>query len=192
MAETIQASNVPCYETPEATCGHEVVADTECSLLADTFVPLPETFDSRLNHNLAVPLLETLDSMRNHSLLIDNFVPLPTNPTSPVNIEKLKEELAGYPDPELMDYLIQGFTYGFDIGNSGKRFPLRSNNLHSALSNASAVTEAISKELSHGHVVGPFTKAPFENLHCSPWEQCQRKMGPLVLSLTSPPHQEDP
>ena len=82
VAETIQASNVPCYKTPEATCGHELVADTECSLLADTFVPLPETFDSRPNHNLVVPLPETLDLMRNHSLLIDNFLPLPANPTS--------------------------------------------------------------------------------------------------------------
>ena len=184
-----QASNVPCYKTPEATCGHELVADTEYSLLADTFVPLPETFDSKLNHNLVVPLPETLDSMRNHSLLIDNFIPLPANPTSPANIEKLKEELAGYPDPELADYLIQGFTYGFDRGYSGKRFPLRSKNLHSALSNASAVTEAISKELSRGHVAGPFTKAPFENLHCSPLGAVPKKDGSylLIIDISSPP-----
>ena len=160
VMETIQASNVPCYKTPEATCGHELVADTKCSLLADTFVPLPETIDSRLNQNLVVPLPETLDSMHNHSLFIDNFVQLPANPTSPVNIEKLEEELAGYPDPELADYLIQGFIYGFDIGYSGKRFPLWSKNLHSVLSNASAVTEAISKELSRGHVAGPPYKSP--------------------------------
>ena len=63
-----------------------------------------------------LPLPETLDSMRNHNLLIDNFVPLPATPTTPVKIEKLKEELSGYPDPGLADYLIQGFTYGFDIG----------------------------------------------------------------------------
>ena len=188
VAETIQASNVPCYETPEATSGHELVADTECRLLADTFVPLTETFDSRLNHNLAVPLPETLDSMHNHSLL-HNFVPLPANPTSPVNIEKLKEELAGYPDPELADYLIQGFTYGFDIGYSGKRFPLQSKNLHSALSNTSAVTEAISKELSRGHVAGPFIKALFENLHCSPLGAVPKKDGSycLIIDLSSPP-----
>ena len=192
VVETIQVSNVPCYETPGATCGHELVADTECSLLADTFVPFTETFDSRLNHNLAVLLPETLDSMRNHSLLIDNFVPLPANPTSLVNIEKLKEELAGYPDPELADYLIQGFTYGFDIGYCGKCFPLRSKNLHSAPSNASAVTEAISEELSRGHVAGPFIKAPFGTCTVPHWEQCQRKMGPIVISLTSPPCQEDP
>ena len=170
-------------------CGHELVADAECSLLADTFVPLTERFDSRLNHNLAVPLPETLDSMRNHSLLMDNFVPLPANPTSPVNIERLKEELAGYPDPELADYLIQGFTYGFDIGYSDKRFTLRSKNLHSALSNASAVTEAINKELSRGHVAGPFIKAPFENPHCSPLGAVPKKDGTyhLIIDLSSPP-----
>ena len=189
VVETIQASNVPCYETPEATCGHDLVADTECSLLADTFVPLPETFDSRLNHNLVVPLAQTLDLMRNHSLFIDNFVLLPANPISPVNTEKLEEELAGYPDPELADYLIERFIYGFDIGYSGKRFPLRSKNLHSAPSNASAVTEAISKELSRGHVAGPLTKAPFENLHCSPLGAVPKKDGSyhLIIDLSSPP-----
>ena len=125
--------------------------------------------------------------MCNHNLLIDNFVPLPATPTSPVNIEKLKEELSGYPDPGLADYLIQRFTYGFDIGYSDKRFSLRSKNLHSALSNASAVTEAISKELSHGHVAGPFRKTPFENLHCSPLGAVPKKDGSyrLITYLSS-------
>ena len=108
VAETTQASNVLCYETPETMCGHDLVTDMDYSLFFDNFLPLPET----------------LDSMRNHNLLIDNFFSLPATPTSPVNIEKLKKELSGYPDPELADYLIQGFTYGFYIGYPGKRFPL--------------------------------------------------------------------
>ena len=107
VAETTQASNVLCYETPETMCGHDLVTDIGYSLLFDNFLQLPET----------------LDSMRNHNLLIYNFVLLPATPTSPVNIEKLKEELSGYPDPELANYLIQAFTYGSDIGCSGKRFP---------------------------------------------------------------------
>ena len=173
VAETTQASSVLCYETPETMCGHDLVTDIDYGLFFDNFLPLPETSDS----------------IRNHNLLIDNFVPLPTTPTSPVNIEKLKEELSSYPDPELADYLIQGFTYGFDIGYSGKRFLLQSKNLHSALSNASAVTEAISKELSRGHVAGPFKKAPFENLHCSPLGAVLMEDGSywFIIDLSSPP-----
>ena len=127
--------------------------------------------------------------MHDHNLLIDNFVPLPATPTSPINIEKLKEELSGYPDPGLADYLIQEFTYGFDMGDSGKRFPLWSKNLHSALSNASAVTEAMSKELSRGHVAGPLRKPPFENLHCSPLGAVPKKDGSyhFNIDLSSPP-----
>ena len=127
--------------------------------------------------------------MRNHNLLIDNFFSLPATPTSPVNIEKLKKELSGYPDPELADYLIQGFTYGFYIGYPCKRFPLWSKNLHSALSNASAVTEAISKELSRGHVAGPFRQTPYEKLACSPLGAVPKKDGSyrLIIDLSSPP-----
>ena len=174
MAETTRAPNALFYETPETMCDHDSVTDTEYNLLVDNFLPLPEP----------------LDSMHNHNLLVDNFVPLPATPASPINIEKLKEKLsASYPDSRLADYLIQGFTYGFDIGYSGKRFPLRSKNLHSARTNASAVTEAISKELSCGHVVRPFRKTPFENLHCSSLAAVPKKDKSYhhIIDLSSPP-----
>ena len=46
-----------------------------------------------------------------------------------------------------------------------------------------------SKELSRGHVAGLFTKAPFENLHCSPLGAVPRKVGSyhLIIDLSSPP-----
>ena len=87
MAETTQASIVLCYETPETMCGHDLVTDAEYNVLVDNFLLLPET-----------------DLMHNNNLLIDNFVPLPAAPTSPINIEKLTEELSGYPDPGLADW----------------------------------------------------------------------------------------
>ena len=61
--------------------------------------------------------------------------------------------------------------------------------MHSALSNASAVTEAISKELSRGHVAGPFRQTPYEKLACSPLGAVPKKDGSyrLIIDLSSPP-----
>ena len=49
----------------------------------------------------------------------DVFTPIPKSVTTPVNVEVLRYELAGYPDVTMKDYLLNGFTHGFDIGYRG-------------------------------------------------------------------------
>ena len=51
------------------------------------------------------------------------FTPIPKSDKTPVNVEELKHELAGYSDATMKDYLLNGFTYGFDIGYRGPRSP---------------------------------------------------------------------
>ena len=51
------------------------------------------------------------------------------------------------------------------------------------------MSEVISKELSRGHIAGPFTSPPFPNLHCSPLGCVPKKDGSyrLIIDLSSPP-----
>ena len=47
------------------------------------------------------------------------FRPLPLRIISPINVQTLGELLRDYPCPGTRDYLISGFTHGFDIGFRG-------------------------------------------------------------------------
>ena len=101
----------------------------------------------------------------------------------------LHHELRNPPNQSLVSYLIEGFTNGFGIGYTGECFPVCTKNLLSASHNTDPVSEAISKELSRGHVAGPFASPPFPNLHCSPLDCVPKKDESyrLIIDLSSPP-----
>ena len=116
------------------------------------------------------------------------IVPLPSKPTTPVNVITLEQELTGYPDMNMVDYLLSGFKQGFRIGYEGLDFPLITKNLPSATDNPEQVTAAIIKELERGHTAGLFTQPPFENFRCSLLGAVPKKDGThrLIIDLSSP------
>ena len=116
------------------------------------------------------------------------IVPLPSKPTTPVNVITLEQELTGYPDMNMVDYSLSGFKQGFRKGYEGLNFPLITKNLPSARDNPEQVTAAIIKELERGHTAGPFTHPPFENFQCSPLGAVPKKDGThcLIIDLSSP------
>ena len=48
--------------------------------------------------------------------------PLPLDVQTPINVHNLAQALTKYPNRNLANYLINGFTRGFDIGYSGKQY----------------------------------------------------------------------
>ena len=118
------------------------------------------------------------------------FRPLPLRITSPVNVQALRDFLMEYPCPGTRDYLISGFTHGFDIGFRGtfEDPNTRPPNLRSARDNSDLVNDAIAKELSRGHTSGPFPFPPFPHTHCSPIGAAPKPDGSvrLILDLSSP------
>ena len=127
-----------------------------------------------------------------NSLPIDvhrhSFTPLPLEIGSPINIDILRGYLTHHPNHTLVQYVIQGFTYGFDIGFSGPITEGSTRNLLSARNNPEAVATAIFKEVHRGHTSGPFTQPPFPILHCSPLGAVPKKDNShrLILDLSSP------
>lgn len=128
-----------------------------------------------------------------HPIPVRHSVLQPTNPlpngiTTPVNIENFSFALSEHPDQELCKYLIDGLTYGFDIGYAGPHFTTLPKNLRSATENSEAVTAAICKELSRKHTAGPYSEPPLRNLHCSPLGSREKKDGTrrLIMDLSQP------
>lgn len=86
---------------------------------------------------------------------------------TPVNANKLAEELRGY-HPYFKKRLISGFQNGFSLGFQGHAISRSCLNHKSALSNPTAVYEKLAKESLAGRIAGPFKKPPLKNLVCSP------------------------
>ena len=83
----------------------------------------------------------------------------------PLNVAQFDRLLrrANY-DPIEVDYLVNGFKYGFDIGYTGSMTRQdRSKNIpfKDGVGNAFIMWEKIMKEVKAGRYAGPFTKMPF-------------------------------
>ena len=67
------------------------------------------------------------------------------------------------------NFLIEGFTTGFDIGYAGPRVrKSKSENIPLTVGTKSDLWEKITKEIDAGRVAGPFNQIPYENYIQSP------------------------
>ena len=86
---------------------------------------------------------------------------------TPINIHKLIPYLSGY-DPILSDYLIKGFTTGFELEFSGERSKVVPKNLKSAIVMPDITESKVTEELNAGRIIGPFKEPPFKDQVVSP------------------------
>lgn len=89
--------------------------------------------------------------------------------TTPINIERLREELAQHPDQDFVSYLCEGLTYGFDTMVTQTELTTKEcKNLQSAIRDPVTVKKLINSEIQKGFLCGPFKKLPFEQYRVSP------------------------
>jgi len=95
-------------------------------------------------------------------------MPTPTEalPT-PVRVKRLASYLIGY-DAQRHRELLCGFDQGFRLHFQGPQPPLFSKNLQSAFQHPDIVDQKLNKEISEGHIRGPFAQPPFDKLKVSP------------------------
>ena len=86
---------------------------------------------------------------------------------SPVNLNVLSKLLFQYNKSEA-DFLLGGFTHGFNLHYQGPRQERMAKNLKSAASNPMVVQQKINKEITAGRVAGPFACRPLQNFVVSP------------------------
>lgn len=98
----------------------------------------------------------------------------------------------GYPDRDVVDYLLCGFKEGFDtkVDLNGSEILIKEcKNLRSAIDNATDVDRLIQDEVSKGFLSGPFQKLPFPTYRVSPIGVAQGKYSlkkRLIVDLSAP------
>ena len=87
-----------------------------------------------------------------------------------------------------MHYITHGLKHGFDIGFKAPTLTNNYRNLLSATEHQQAVTTAIIKEITRGHISGPFSAPPLQHIHCSPLGSRDKKDGSrrLIMDLSQP------
>ena len=105
-----------------------------------------------------------------------------------VNVQHLAAALLYHPDRSLVNFLLNGFSYGFDLGYRGSINPGTQRNLLSARAHHKEVSTALAKEVSRGHTEGLFDVSPFPILHVSPPGAVEKKYSSyrIILDLSSP------
>ena len=88
---------------------------------------------------------------------------------SPVNVTQLQRELSKHPDRDFVNYLLDGFTFGFDTGLAHlPELSFECDNLLSAKRQPESTTELIQTELDRGYIMGPYASPPFPTYRVSP------------------------
>ena len=89
---------------------------------------------------------------------------------TPINTERLKELLDKFKyDKHKTEFLVDGFTNGFDIGYSGPiKRRSRSKNLPFSIGSPLELWNKVMKEVEVKRYVGPYDTIPFENFIQSP------------------------
>ena len=110
--------------------------------------------------------------------------------STPINIDKLEQELSTHPDRCSVHELITGLREGFDTGI--QQLPTKSytcKNLLSAIRNPEVVSDLLSHELKQGYIIGPFDEPPFEIYRINPLGIAERKYSKkkrLIVDLSAP------
>ena len=115
-----------------------------------------------------------------------NFAGARRQVPSALHIEKWREQLAGYSDRGLVDFLAFGWPVNFD-----RQFPLVAthHNHPSADQHPKDVDHYIETEMKHGALAGPFTAPPVEHTHLSPLMTRMKRDSPfrrVIMDLSWP------
>ena len=92
------------------------------------------------------------------------------NITTPLRVTQLQQELelAGYPR-EKTEFLVDGFTEGFDLGYRGDhRVQIKSPNLKFVIGDEVELWNKVMKEVKEKRYAGPYEEIPFKNFIQSP------------------------
>ena len=96
--------------------------------------------------------------------------------------------LETHPDKVFVERLLQGITYGFDIGYKSPNTSHISPNLASAHAHPDIIDAYLCKECEAGRMAGPFAAPPIAGLRCSGLGVVPKKDGDwrVIYHLLAP------
>ncbi|CAF1435879.1 unnamed protein product, partial [Didymodactylos carnosus] len=105
-------------------------------------------------------------------------------------LKQLKKQLLHHPEKDLIKFLLDGFSYSFDIGLSQlPTTPLHCKNNSSARDAPEVVDKLIQDDVEKRFLLGPFTEIPFETYRISPIGVAYGKYSGkamLIVDLSAP------
>ena len=129
----------------------------------------------------------TVDISIHRERLLSGF---PFVASTPININRLEQELSTHPNRCFIQELITGLREGFHTGM--QQLPTKSytcKNMLSAIRNPEVVTDLLSHKLKQGYVIGAFDEPPFEIYRINPLGIAERKYSIkkiLIFNLSAP------
>ena len=117
---------------------------------------------------LSLPIMQEVNNPNKPSPLLkaqENHPNSRSPIVTPVNVPVFNNLIQGF---EYDEYLISGFTNGFELGYKGPRRSRMSPNLPNALELPEVITKNLEHEVHLGRICGPFDSVPFVNLQVSP------------------------
>ena len=109
---------------------------------------------------------------------------------TPIDVDRLRNELVHYPDKNFVQYLTQGLLLGFDTGfNKLPTVSLECKNSQSARFQPEITSQLIESELSKGYIIGPFKEIPYSIYRINPLGVATGKYSKknrLTVDLSSP------
>ena len=98
---------------------------------------------------------------------------------SPLKVDYLTLQLCCHPDRQKVDYVLNGFRYGFRLGFHAEITTLKSAkaNCPSAVQHPSVITEYLAKEVSLGRVFGPTPVPAVDSLQINRFGVIPKKDG---------------
>ena len=139
--------------------GDEKSLDTLTLLDRDTQAP-KEPSNGGLTRIQEPPCPREADSNGHGKTLIDFTV------STPINVDRLAQELADHPDQNFVTDLIKGLREGFFIGYTGPERDRISPNLKSANEHPDIVNAYLTQEIQSGRIGGPYDEPPFPHMQC--------------------------
>ena len=106
-----------------------------------------------------------------------------------VNPDRLRYYLRDHPDCELVNYVINGYTHGFELGMNRTPKPRGLvKNGREVCCNPEITQQLIDEEIRLGHVPGPFDEDPFPDMVHSPINLVAKPNGKhhLIHDLSHP------
>ena len=180
---------------PNASLGQSKISTTTTINLATIFIPntcvMISTTDlapgSNVNFNTNVPsatIREDLPAPVLHPQLHEHT----SNPVTPIKYQILNRLLRDHPNRSKVDYVVQGFCFGFSLKYNGPLENRQPKNLLSAYQHADKLWVSIMKEVHLGHVLGPFLVQPLDPLICLLVGMVPKHDSQEMQHITHPSH----
>ena len=109
-------------------------------------------------------------------------------PSTPLNLKSFAAALHDHPDKTFVAGILLSISRGADLRFTGQRFACKTPNAKSAVMHKQVVSQAIMKEVTLGHTIGPFSTPPLLNFVVNSLGIRSKKSGGhrLIMDLSQP------